>query len=77
MMGLLINQKEAIEMEYILKRELEELLLDFGDERIEDTVKRTMEEKYRIIFGLYRRLAAPADCVKYMRSFSARSNLTK
>ncbi len=37
-------------MEYILKRELEELLFDFEDERIHDVVKKAMEERYKIIF---------------------------
>ncbi|RSL28760.1 hypothetical protein D7Z54_34775 [Salibacterium salarium] len=69
MLGLLIRTKEAQELEYIIKRELEQLLMDFEDERIEETVKQAMEEKYKIVFGLYRRIASPGDCSKYVRSF--------
>ncbi|MDQ0300852.1 glutamyl-tRNA reductase [Salibacterium salarium] len=69
MLGLLIRKKEAQELEYIIKRELEELLLDFEDERIEETVKKVMEEKYKIVFGLYRRIASPEECSKYIKSF--------
>ncbi|MFB4166105.1 hypothetical protein ACE1TI_20515 [Alteribacillus sp. JSM 102045] len=74
MIGLLINTKEAQEMEYLLKKELEEILLDFEDNRIESTVKRAMEEKYRIVFGIYRRLATSADCSRYAKSFQIRIN---
>ncbi|SDI89258.1 hypothetical protein [Alteribacillus bidgolensis] len=69
MMGILINVKEAQEMEYLLKRELEELLLDFEDNRIDPVVKRAMEEKYRIVLGIYRRFASSAECSRYIKSF--------
>ena len=36
----MLTKEEKKEMEYILKRELEELLFDFEDERIHDVVKR-------------------------------------
>lgn len=67
MLGLLINFKEAQELEYMLKREMEELLLDFGDSRIDGVVKRAMEERYQIIFNLFRRVAPPEECTKYIR----------
>ncbi|MFZ4454577.1 hypothetical protein [Salibacterium aidingense] len=72
MLGLLLRSEEAKELEYIIKRELEELLLDFEDERIEKTVKETMEEKYKMIFKLYQRIAPPGDCVRYVRSWKER-----
>lgn len=36
----MLTKEEKKEMEYILKRELEELLFDFEDERIHDVVKK-------------------------------------
>ena len=36
----MLTKEERKEMEYILKRELEELLFDFEDERIHDVVKK-------------------------------------
>lgn len=53
----MLTKEEKKEMEYILKRELEELLFDFEDERIHDVVKKAMEERYKIIFCLFRRVA--------------------
>lgn len=67
MLGLLINDKEMQELEYMLKRELEELLLDLQDSRIDNVVKRVMEERYQIVFNLFRRVASPSECTKYLR----------
>ncbi|MEH7352538.1 hypothetical protein V7150_03000 [Neobacillus drentensis] len=67
MFGLLINEKEVKEMEYLIKREMDEILFDLRDERIDHIVKRAMEERYKILFALFRRVASPYDCLKYMR----------
>ncbi|PYZ95583.1 hypothetical protein CR205_18865 [Alteribacter lacisalsi] len=67
MFGLMLNAKETQEMEYLLKRELEELLLDLTDSRIEGIVKRAMEERYQIIFRMYKRFVKPQEYMKYVR----------
>lgn len=67
MLGMIVNFKEVQELEYLLKREMDELLYDFEDSRIDAVVKRAMEERYDILFNLYRRIAPPVDCVKYLR----------
>jgi hypothetical protein len=67
MFGLLINEKEVKEMEYLIKREMDEILFDLKDERIDQIVKRAMEERYKILFTLFRRVASPNECLKYMR----------
>lgn len=69
MLGAIFTDKEALEMTFILKNEMEELLLDLEDERIEGIVKRSMEERYKIVFRLFQRFASPADCGRYVRSF--------
>lgn len=66
MLGLLINEKEMKEIEYMLKREMEEILLDMTDSRIDYLIKHAMEERYAILFRLFRRIASPTDCSKYM-----------
>ncbi|HEU5139038.1 MAG TPA: hypothetical protein VFT51_03630 [Bacillales bacterium] len=70
MLGAIFSDKEIQELEYVLKREMEELLLDLGDERIEGIVKRSMEERYQMIFRLFSRFAVPSECSRYVRSFS-------
>lgn len=66
MLGLLINDVEQKEMEYLLKRELEELLMDLEDNRIDNMVKRAMKERYKILFNLFRRVANEQECMKYI-----------
>lgn len=73
MLGLLVNETEQKELEYILKRELEELLLDLEDPRIDNMVKDSMRVRYKSIFQLLRRVASNDDCLKYM----PRRQLTK
>jgi hypothetical protein len=68
MLGLVINEKEKKEMEYVLKRELDEILFDLQDERIDHIVKRAMEERYKILFNLFKRVAPAIECMKYMRT---------
>ncbi|WP_059174166.1 hypothetical protein [Bacillus sp. FJAT-27445] len=72
MIGLLVDGKEIKELEYLLKREMEEILFDLEDERIDHIAKMAMEERYKTLFALFRRLANPADCMKYMRKKRAR-----
>ena len=67
MIGLLINTREVKEMEYLIKREMDEILFDLRDDRIDHIVKRAMEERYKILFTLFRRVASPHECLRYMR----------
>lgn len=68
MLGLILTNKESQEIEYLLKRELEELLLDLSDSRIDGIVKRAMEERYQIIFKLYKRFTTQKEYIKYVRN---------
>ncbi|WP_028400894.1 hypothetical protein [Ectobacillus panaciterrae] len=67
MLGFMVNEKELKELEYLLKREMDEILFDFEDERIDYVVKRAMEERYIILFRLFSRVTSPAECVRYTR----------
>lgn len=66
MLGLLISQKELKEMQYLIKREMDEILFDLKDDRIDHIVKRAMEERYKILFALFKRVAAPNECLNYI-----------
>lgn len=74
MIGFLINDKEVKEMEYLIKRELDEILYDLKDHRIDHIVKRAMEERYKILFALFKRVASPKECLKYMRTQQKKTN---
>ncbi|MEM5590567.1 hypothetical protein AAHH67_00040 [Niallia circulans] len=58
MIGLLLNKKEIKEIEYLIKRELDEILLDLGDKRIDLAVKKAMVERYKNLFILLKRVAS-------------------
>ncbi|UOQ84049.1 hypothetical protein [Gracilibacillus salinarum] len=66
MLGLLINDKEQQELQYVVKRELEELLFDLEDHRIDTMVKQAMRERYKVIFQLYTRVASEEEVKKYI-----------
>lgn len=72
MLGILLSTKETMEMEYLLKRELEELLLDLEDYRIDGLVKQAMEERYKIVFRMYSRFVNPKELSKYIRHSSTK-----
>lgn len=66
MLGLLINEMEQKEIEYLIKRELEELLFELGDHRIDTLVKHAMRERYQTLFQMLLRVASKEDCLQYM-----------
>jgi len=70
MLGLLINEEEHKEMKYLVKRELEELLFDLGDSRIDQVVKEAMEERYQTLFQLLRRIGTEKECMVYIPKHS-------
>ncbi|MDP4086747.1 MAG: hypothetical protein Q8934_19455 [Bacillota bacterium] len=73
MIGILINKREVKEIEYLIKREMDEILFDLTDDRIDRVVKKAMEERYKVLFELFKRVGTPCDCMKYMRKEKKRS----
>jgi DNA-binding transcriptional regulator GbsR (MarR family) len=66
MLGFLINEQEQREIAYVLKREMEEILLDLGDERIDRNVKEVMKERYKVLFQLFKRVSNEREWLRYM-----------
>ncbi|MBN9656088.1 hypothetical protein GLW00_19200 [Halobacillus litoralis] len=66
MHGLMISEQERREIEYLLKREMEEITFDLGDHRIDQGLKRAMEERYDVLFQIFRRFATREECLQYM-----------
>lgn len=66
MLGLLINDKEQTELAYVIRRELEELLLDLDDQRIDTMVKETMRHRYKLLFQLFQRVGSDEEVRKYI-----------
>ncbi|WP_226585706.1 hypothetical protein [Halobacillus litoralis] len=66
MHGLIIDEQERREIEYLLKREMEEITFDLGDNRIDKGIKNAMEERYDVLFQIFRRFATREECLQYM-----------
>ncbi len=64
-LGLLFTDKECKELEYMLRKELDEMLFDLRDQRIDDTVRAAIASRYKIIFRMYARLASPKELSRY------------
>ncbi|CCQ95271.1 conserved hypothetical protein [[Clostridium] ultunense Esp] len=67
MMGLLISPKEFMELEYLIRRELEEMLLDLEDRRLDGLARIAIEERYQLMFRLYARVASPKELARFVR----------
>jgi hypothetical protein len=72
MLGFLFNQRECKELDYVLRKELDEMLFDLKDTRIDQEVKGAIESRYKVIFRMYARLASPKELSKYVRGRSDR-----
>ncbi|KAB7704648.1 hypothetical protein F9802_17195 [Bacillus aerolatus] len=66
MLALLINEEEKREIYYLIKREMDEILFDLGDSRIDESVKRSMKKKYVRLFDLFKRVATEKECMEYL-----------
>lgn len=68
MLGFLFNQRECKELGYLLRKELDEMLYDLKDNRLESEVRSAIEARYKVVFRMYARLASPKDLSRYVRN---------
>jgi hypothetical protein len=71
-LGILLNDKECKELDYMLRKEMDEILLDLSDRRIDREIKKAMEYRYRVVFRMYARIASPKELSKYARGRNSR-----
>lgn len=65
LLGLLITEQEQKELEYLLKREMDELIYDFNYENMDSRVKEAIKERYTLLFNIFKRMANHSSCIKY------------
>ncbi|MDO7908310.1 hypothetical protein Q5741_18070 [Paenibacillus sp. JX-17] len=68
MLGMLFNDKECKELDYVLRKELDEMLLDLTDTRLDQDIRRAIANRYKTVFRMYARFAPPKELSKYARS---------
>ncbi|MGL4819182.1 MAG: hypothetical protein ACRC5C_04290 [Bacilli bacterium] len=66
MLGLLISEKELKEIRYLLKREMDEMLYDLHDHRMNKRLRSSVEKRYDTLFQLLLRVGPPSECQKYI-----------
>ncbi|WJH36449.1 hypothetical protein MJA45_01535 [Paenibacillus aurantius] len=71
MLGFLFNDRECRELDYVLKKELDEMLFDLKDQKLNSDVRKAIEARYKVIFRMYARLASPSEISKYARNQTA------
>jgi hypothetical protein len=64
-LGILLNERECKEFDYLLRKELDEMLLDLKDKRIDKSMKSAIELRYKVIFRMFARLASPKELSRY------------
>lgn len=65
MLGMLFDEKECRELNYLLRREMDEMLLDLNDSRMDGQIKEAIISRYKVIFRMYARLATPKELSRY------------
>ena len=68
MLGFIFNERECRELDYVLRKELDEMLFELNDKKIHKEVKSAIEQRYNIIFRMYARLASPKELSRYARN---------
>lgn len=75
MLGMLFNDKECRELDYVLRKEMDEMLFDLNDHRLDQDVRSAIAKRYNTVFRMYARFAPSKELSKYARK--TRINETK
>jgi hypothetical protein len=70
MLGFLFNDRECRELNYMLRKELDEMLFDLKDPKMSSDIKSAIESRYNIIFRMFARLASQKEISRYARNKS-------
>ncbi|GEL78783.1 hypothetical protein TMU01_30180 [Tenuibacillus multivorans] len=65
MLGMMVSEQEQKEIEYLLRREMDELIFDFNYQNMDKQVKEAIKERYTTLFNIFRRIANHSSCLQY------------
>jgi hypothetical protein len=68
MLGMLFNDKECKELDYVIRKELDEMLMDLDDKRLDQDIRQSIAKRYKVVFHMYARFAPPKELSKYVRN---------
>lgn len=67
MLGMLFSDKECKELGYMLRKEMDEMLFDMNDQRLDQDIRVAIANRYKTIFRMYARFAPSKELSKYAR----------
>lgn len=65
MLGMLLNDHECHELNFMLRKELDEMLFDLQDTQLDPTLKLAIRSRYKMVFRLFSRFATPKELSRY------------
>lgn len=70
LIGLMVNDKEHSELNYILKTTMDEILYDLSDKRLDENIEEAVKIRYKRVYGIFSRIATNEDKRKYIEQFN-------
>ncbi|CAM3646401.1 MULTISPECIES: hypothetical protein [Saccharibacillus] len=67
MLGMMFSEMECKEFGYVLRKELDEMLFDLSDKRLDKDMRKAISKRYQTIFQMYARVAPAKELSKYVR----------
>lgn len=67
MLGMLFNEKECKELDYVLRKEMDEMLFDLSDHRLDQELRSAIAKRYNTVFRMYARFAPSKELSRYAR----------
>ncbi|MNM78199.1 hypothetical protein D3C81_900910 [compost metagenome] len=65
MLGMLFSDQEGKELDYLLRKELDELALDLNDKRIDADIRVALKERFKRIYRIYARFGSKKELARY------------
>lgn len=66
MLGIMINEFEQRELEYLIKCEMDNLRTDIEDSGLDTIVRNAIADRYKVLFSLLRRVTSEHEALKYI-----------
>lgn len=66
MLGFLLSEKEGIELESLIKKEMDEIRKSERIENHHPIVQRAIEERYKLLLKILIRIAPKSDYIRYI-----------
>ena len=73
MIGMIMTEEELLEIEYLLERELDELLKALNNQSMKMNLRRAMEERYRILVKSFIKVSSPSKKLQYNSKLRAKN----